>query len=55
MSMLEILQTYPSQQKFLLSALGEVNLVDTRLITFDLDSGEPHLPALVAFQIPRNI
>jgi hypothetical protein len=31
--------------------LGAVNPADSRLITFDLDSGEPLLPALVAFQI----
>jgi hypothetical protein len=35
--------------------LGEVNPVDTRLITFDLDGGEPHLPALVTFQISVKI
>jgi hypothetical protein len=29
--------------------------VDTQLITFDLDSGEPRLPALIAFQIPVKI
>jgi hypothetical protein len=39
----------------LLSALGAVDPADTRLITFDLDSGEPHLPTLVAFQIPIKI
>jgi hypothetical protein len=51
MSVLEVLRTYPTQQKSLFSALGVVDLADTRLITFDLDCGEPHLPALVAFQI----
>jgi hypothetical protein len=55
MSVLEVLQTCPTQQKSLLSALGVVNLVDTRLMTFDLECGEPHLPALVAFQIPVKI
>jgi hypothetical protein len=29
--------------------------VDTQLITFDLDIGEPCLPALIAFQIPVKI
>jgi hypothetical protein len=29
--------------------------VDTQLITFDLDSGEPRLPTLIAFQIPVKI
>jgi hypothetical protein len=55
MSVLEVLQTCPTQHKSLLSALGVVDPVDTRLITFDLDSGEPHLPALIAFQIPVKI
>jgi hypothetical protein len=35
--------------------LGEFNPVDSQLITFDIDSGEPHLPTLVAFQIPVKI
>jgi hypothetical protein len=41
--------------KSLLSTLGAVDPADTRLITFDLDSGEPRLPTLVAFQIPVKI
>jgi hypothetical protein len=55
MSVLEVLQTCPTQWKSLLSALGAVDPTDTRLITFDLDSGEPHLPALITFQIPVKI
>jgi hypothetical protein len=55
MSVLEVLQTCPTQRKSLLSTLGEVDPADTRLITFDLDSGEPHLPTLIAFQIPVKI
>jgi hypothetical protein len=55
MSILEVLQTCPTQRKSLLSALGEVNPTDTQLITFDLDSGEPRLPTLIAFQIPVKI
>jgi hypothetical protein len=35
--------------------LGAVDPDDTRLITFDLDIGEPCLPALVAFQKPVKI
>ncbi len=38
--MLEVLQTYPSQRKSLLYALGAINIADTQLITFDLDNGE---------------
>jgi hypothetical protein len=55
MSILEVLQTCLTQHKSLLSALGVVDLVDTRLITFDLDNEEPCLPTLVAFQIPAKI
>jgi hypothetical protein len=55
MSMLEVLQTYPSQQKSLLSALGVVDPTSTQLITFDSDSREPRLPAQLAFQIPVKI
>ena len=55
MSVLEVLQTFPTQQKSLLSALGAVDPADTRLITFDLDNEEPRLTALIAFQIPIKI
>jgi hypothetical protein len=55
MSVLEVLQTCPTQQKSLLSAMGAVDLADTRLITFDLDNYEPRLPATVAIQIPIKI
>jgi hypothetical protein len=55
MLVLEVLQTCPTQQKYLLFALAAVDPVDTRIITFDLDSGEPHLPALITFQIPVKI
>jgi hypothetical protein len=55
MSVLEVLQTCPTQRKSLLSSLGAVDPADTRLITFDLDSCEPRLPAAVAIQIPVKI
>jgi hypothetical protein len=55
MSVLEVLQTCPTQRKSLLSALGAVDPTDTRLITFDLDSSEPRLPAAVAIQVPVKI
>jgi hypothetical protein len=55
MLVLEVLQTCPTQRKSLLSTLGAVDPTDTRLITFDLDSREPRLPALIAFQIPVKI
>jgi hypothetical protein len=49
MSVLDILQTCPTQRKSFLSTLGAVDPTNTRLITFDLDCGEPRLHALVAF------
>jgi hypothetical protein len=55
MSVLEVLQTCPTQRKSLLSTLGVADPTDTRLITFDLDCGEPCLPTLVGFQILVNI
>jgi hypothetical protein len=55
MSVLEVLQMCPTQWKSLLSAMGAVDPADTRLITFDLDSCEPHLPDAVAIQIPVKI
>jgi hypothetical protein len=55
MSVLEVLQTCPTQRKSLLSTLGAVDPADTRLITFDLDSCEPRLPVEVAIQIPVKI
>jgi hypothetical protein len=55
MLVLAVLQTCTTQHKSLVSALGAVDPADTRLITFDLDYGEPRLPALVAFQIPVKI
>jgi hypothetical protein len=44
MSVLEVLQTCPTQWKSLISSLGAVNPADTRLITFYLDNGEPRPP-----------
>jgi hypothetical protein len=35
--------------------LGEVDIADNRLITFDLDNGEPRPPSLVDFYIPIKI
>jgi hypothetical protein len=35
----------------MVSSLGAVDPTNTRIITFDLDSREPCLPTLVAFQI----
>jgi hypothetical protein len=51
MLVLEVLQTFPTQRKSLLFALGVVDTADTKLITFDIDSEEPCLPALITLQI----
>jgi hypothetical protein len=54
-SVLEVLQTCPSQRKSLLSSLGEIDTADTQLITFNSNNEEPRLPPQVAFQIPVKI
>lgn len=56
MSMLEVLQTFPSEQKAILSTLGVLDPSHDRLIIFDVDKLEhPPLPSLVSFQIPFKI
>ena len=41
MSALEVLKTFPMQRKALPAALGVVDPSDSKLITFDIDNGEP--------------
>ena len=55
MSALEVLQSCPKQRKALLSALGAVDPIDTRMMAFDLDKATPRLPSMVAFQIPVSV
>ena len=55
MSSLEVLKTCPTQRKALLASLGSVDPSDSRLITFDLDQGEPRIPSTISFQIPVSI
>ena len=55
MSSLEVLKTCPTQCKVLLSLLGVVDPSDSRLITFDLDQGEPRISSTVAFQFLISI
>ena len=55
MSALKVLKTFPSQRKAFLCTLGVVDPSDSRLITFDLDQGEPRMPSFVAFQISVTI
>ena len=51
MSTLEVLKTCPSEHKELLSMLGFIDPYDSKLITFDLDQGEPRMSASIAFQV----
>lgn len=55
MSVLEVLQSCPTQRKELLSSLGEIDPVDSRLMVFDREKATPHLPSVIAFQIPVSV
>ena len=51
MSALEVLQSFPTQQKALLTVIGGVDPYDTSLISFDSDNCEPRLPPSVTFML----
>lgn len=51
MSALEVLQTYPTQQKSLLFIIGTVDPSYSSLITFDIENHVPHLPHQISFLI----
>jgi hypothetical protein len=51
MSALEVLQSFPSQRKALLSALGATKTTNSGMIIFDPTDYKPRLPHHVAFQI----
>lgn len=51
MSTLEVLQSYPSQRKALLQAIGAVDSADASLLSFDPENSEPHLPHSIVLQI----
>jgi len=51
MSTLEVLQSYPSQQKSLLSSIGGIDPTDSNLICFDLENHVPCLHHQIAFLI----
>ena len=51
MSALEVLQSYPSQRKALLTALGSSKNCNPGTIMLDTIDLKPHLPYHVAFQI----
>ena len=52
---LEVLKTFPTQQKASLDAIDVVDPYDSKLITFDIENGEPRMPSTIAFQIPVSI
>jgi hypothetical protein len=51
MSALEVLQSFPTQQKALLKSIGGIEPTNTNLIIFDLEDHIPRLPPQLAFQI----
>jgi hypothetical protein len=51
MSSLEVLQSFPSQRKALLSSLGVVEPTNSGAIIFYPSDHKPHFPYHVAFQI----
>jgi hypothetical protein len=51
MSTLEVLQSFPSQRKALLTSLGSIETCNPGTIMLDTTNLKPHLPYHVAFQI----
>lgn len=51
MSALEVLQTFPTQRKCLISTLGTIYLANSHLLVFDLDKDIPQLASIVSFHI----
>jgi hypothetical protein len=51
MSTLEVLQSYPSQRKALLTTLGSIETCNLGTIMLDTTDLKPRLPYHVAFQI----
>ena len=55
MSTLEVLQSFPSQRKALLSTIGGIDPTDSNLLTFDLENFTPQLPHQIALVIQVGI
>ena len=54
--MLEVLQTYPSQWKYILSTFGTMDHSNNHMILFYVDKLEhPHLPSFIPFQLLVSI
>jgi len=51
MSALEVLQSYPSQWKYFLSAIGGINPTYSNLICFNLENNVLRLPHQINFLI----
>ena len=51
MPALEVLQSFPTQRKALLSTISGVDPSGSSLISFDFENCEPHLPPLVTFML----
>ena len=50
-SALEVLQSFPTQQKDLLTTIGAIDYASASLLFFDLENNEPHLPHTIALHI----
>jgi hypothetical protein len=49
---LKIVKNCPSQHKALLNAIGGIDPLYSKLMTFYLDNATSHLPHSIVFQIP---
>ena len=48
MSALEVLQSFPGQWKYFLSAIGAIDSINSSLLCFHIENSEPHLPHTIA-------
>ena len=48
---LEVLQSFPTQWKAFLTAIGAIDYVDASLLFFDPENNEPRLPHTIALHI----
>ena len=55
MSTLELLQSFPSQRKNLLTTLGALDLDNTNLIHFNVENYKPRLPHKLSFQVIMKV
>ena len=55
MSTLEVLQSFPTQHKNLLTALGYLDSDNTNLIHFNVENYKSRLPHKISFQVVTNV